>query len=123
MKTIIPKDRNAPVKQIIEAGDKEYKKPASGSTSELLAGNWVRIPHQWAQEGLKDLRPTERWALIVLKSYKGKEGLIYPSLRTLSDETGFSLRGIARIIKRLEKLKKIKIIRTKGKENHYQMLC
>jgi hypothetical protein len=85
--------------------------------------NWVRIPHRWAQEGLKGLGPSERWVLVVLKSYKGKGGLICPSLRVLSGTTGFSLRGVAKIINRLKKLKKIRIIKTKGKYNTYQMLC
>jgi len=85
--------------------------------------SWVRIPHRWAQEALRGSKPADRWVLVVLKSYKGKEGRICPSLRTLSATTGFSLRGIQGIIKRLEKLKKIKIIKTKGNFNTYKILC
>lgn len=84
--------------------------------------NWVRIPHRWAQEGLKGLNPSERWVLVVLKSYKGKEGLICPSFRELSATTGFSLKGIALIIKRLGDKKRIRITKNKGKYNIYQML-
>lgn len=97
---------------------------ANGSVRVLyIDENWVRIPHRWAQEGLKGLNPNERWVLVVLKSYKGKTGLLCPSFRELSATSGFSLKGIALIIKRLADKKKIRITKTKGKYNTYQMLC
>lgn len=83
--------------------------------------SWVRLPKRWL-EGL-DIKSGERWVLVVLKSYKGKEGLICPSLRTLSVITGLSLRQTAKTIRKLEKLGKIKIIKTKGKYNTYKILC
>jgi DNA-binding MarR family transcriptional regulator len=96
----------------------------NGSVRVSYADNkWVRIPHRWAQDALKGLRPSERWVLVALMSYRGITGLIYPSLRELSATTGFSLRGVAQIIDKLEKLKKIRITKTKGKYNSYQMLC
>lgn len=90
--------------------------------NELENKNWVRIPHNWAQEALKDLRPVERWVLVVLKSYKGTKG-IYPSLRELSNTSGLSLKGVWTIVKRLEKRKKIEIIKARGKYNTYKILC
>ena len=91
--------------------------------NELENKNWVRIPHNWVQEDLKGLKPIEVWVMVALKSYKGTRGLIYPSLRELSATTKLSLKGVWTIIKRLEKLKKIKITKARGRENNYQMLC
>ena len=84
---------------------------------------WVRIPHGSAfRSATKGLEPSEKWVLVVLMSYRGKEGLICPSLRTLADDTGFSLRWIEEIIKELKKKKYIGIVKEKGKFNTYQIL-
>ena len=83
--------------------------------------SWIRIPRKW-QESLTDLTPAERYVLITLKSYKGIAGLIYPSLRELSKSTGYSLKGIEKIIKRLENKKKIIITKRKGTSNAYRII-
>jgi DNA-binding Lrp family transcriptional regulator len=71
---------------------------------------------------MKGLDTAERLTLLVLMSYKGKDGLICPSLRTISTATGLSLSWQWRIIKKLNKERKIKIIKRKGKYNTYEML-
>ena len=100
----------------------EYLPNGSVRISYAKDSHWVRIPHILTQEAMKGLKPSERFTLLVLMSYKGKQSLICPSLRTLSAETGYSLRGIAKIIKRLEKEKYIEIFKRKGKYNTYKML-
>lgn len=86
-----------------------------------IDNNWIRIPHKWLQN-LTDLTPTERYVLIVLKSYQGKTGLICPSLRELATSSGYSLPSIWKIIKRLQQKKVIIIMKEKGKYNKYRIL-
>ena len=85
-------------------------------------GWYVRIPHRLPREAFKALNPTERLTLLILMSYEGEEALICPSLRTLADEIGLSLKWTWETIKKLEKEKYIKISKEKGKYNTYKML-
>jgi hypothetical protein len=113
------------VKIIKDKDGKEHYYQVDGWRKKLaqhIKENWVRIPHKWAQDELSDLNPHEIWVLVVLKSYASPKGLICPSLRTLSATTHFGLKGTWTIIKRLERLHKIKITKEKGKYNSYEIL-
>jgi len=83
---------------------------------------YVRISKIWLSELPAELRSTQRLLLILLKSYKGKQGLICPSLRTLAMNSGLSLKGVFKIIKQLEEMKAIKIAKKTGKYNSYKVL-
>lgn len=81
--------------------------------------NWVHIPHKWLQS--LEIKTSEKWIIVVLKSYKNKEtGLICPTERMLANDTGYSLKWVWKLIKKLEKKRIITIIK-KGKCHHYRI--
>lgn len=106
---------------VIPMGIKYIIDPETNTATPIKDDGWIRIPKKWLQ-GLKGITPSERLTLVVLKSYRGKQGLVCPSLRTLSADTGIGLTWIHTLIKKLEKKNCIKITKTKGKYNTYQIL-
>ena len=82
--------------------------------------NYVRIPKTWL-ESLSNLSASEKYLLLLLKSYKGRDGLIYPSQMTLAKVSGFTRVYVNQKIKSLKRKKAIETER-KGNRWYYKIL-
>jgi Transcriptional regulator, contains sigma factor-related N-terminal domain len=78
-------------RQIIEKGDKGYKKSETGY--------WVRIPEKWWRGALSGLRPVERCIMVSLRVWGARK----PTKSQLARELGVSRLTIIRTFKKLRK--------------------
>lgn len=66
------------------------------------------------------LNAYDRIVMVMLASYMGNKNTCWPSYSSLAIDAGLSRRSLIRVIKKLEDLKIIKVIREQDKNNIYE---
>ena len=74
----------------------------------------VQVPNKMAEH---DLTPRDQLVYSVIKIHDGKDGC-FPSLKTISEEAGFSINTIRKCIDNLKNLRYIGVVNHKRK-NYY----
>ncbi|PWY56059.1 hypothetical protein DGG96_08980 [Legionella qingyii] len=85
--------------------------------AQIVVDRFLRQEHSHAFM----LNAYERLLLVMLASYMGNKTSCFPSHQSLSIDCGMSTDSVKRTLKSLENKYLIKILRTTGSSNHYQL--
>lgn len=103
----------------LAAWEKEVAARAAGPIKKT--NWWIRVPKKWWLEDLEKLSPAERCVLITLKIHDNKRYGCFPSTRTMARELHVCQRTILKAVKKLKKKGFVKITKTAGRFNSYEL--